>query len=99
MEQAAEFHGRVLLHRWQGVRIDIQGDLDPLVPQPFRHDFNRHASLKQERGARVADSMEGDPFDLGLRMVFHFCTRFVRPVRGSTFRPTSRTIVQLPGYR
>lgn len=64
MKQPAELGGHVLLHGRQGVRVNVKRDLDPLMPEPFGHHFDRDAGLKQEGGAGVAEPMERDRFDV-----------------------------------
>lgn len=54
MEQPAKFDGRFLLHAGKRVRVDVERDLDSFMAEPFRHHFDRNASLKQERGAGEA---------------------------------------------
>jgi hypothetical protein len=45
---------RVLLHPWQNVRIKINRDADPRVPEPFRGDLRVDAAREQMRRVRVA---------------------------------------------
>lgn len=33
MEQRCELRRRILLHGWQRMGLDVEGDLDPFMPQ------------------------------------------------------------------
>ncbi len=40
-QQGTELYCRVLLHRWQGVRIDVVRDVRLCVAEPLRNDNHR----------------------------------------------------------
>jgi len=56
VQQGSELSSRILLHGGQGMGIDAQGDVDPLVAEPFLHHLNRHPRL-QQRGAGMPQAV------------------------------------------
>jgi len=38
----------ILLHGRQGMGVDVEGDLNPLMAQAFLHQLDGHASLQQQ---------------------------------------------------
>jgi|SRR6478609_1737241 len=52
---APESAGRVLLHRRQRVRVDVQCRGDLLVAEPLLHDVRGDARLEQQRGGGMPE--------------------------------------------
>ena len=66
-ERDAELRGSVVLHRLRRVLIQVGCDPGRRVPEPLRHDLQRHSLLEERRRRRVAQIMQADPPDLGHR--------------------------------
>ena len=41
MEEGREFGRRILLHGRQGMGVDVERDLDPLMAEPLLHHLDR----------------------------------------------------------
>jgi hypothetical protein len=60
VQQGCQLRCRVLLHRGEGMGVDIEGDLDPLVAEPLLYNLDRDTGLQQQRGARMPQPMKLD---------------------------------------
>ena len=69
MQQRAQFSGGVLLHRWERVRVDAEGHLDALVPQPLLHDMGGDAGFQQQRRARMTQAVKRDGLEDELEVI------------------------------
>ncbi len=58
-----EGRGRVLLHRRDDVRVEIEGDRDRDVAEHLGDDLRMHASAEQDRRGRVTEVVEADPLE------------------------------------
>jgi hypothetical protein len=45
--------------------VDVQGDCDTAVTEPFANDLRMHTLLEHERRVRVAKLVEGDSGQVG----------------------------------
>ena len=54
-QQRGHLRGRVLLHRWQGVSVDVVRDVGLCVAEMLRHDLHGNARLECQGRARVTE--------------------------------------------
>ena len=52
--------GRLLLHRWDGVRVGVQGDRDGRVPEALTDDLGMDAGLQGQGGMGVSQVVQSD---------------------------------------
>ena len=64
-QQGTELRRRVLLHRGQGMSVDVVRDVGLRVAEPLRNDLDRNTGLQCQGRARVPHSVELDPPDTG----------------------------------
>ena len=60
MQQRPESASRVLLHRRQRVRVDVECRGDLLVAEPLLHDVRGDARLEQQRGGGMPEPVDRD---------------------------------------
>ena len=54
MKERRQLRRCVLLHRWQGMGIDVERHFDPLIAEPLLYHLDRNARLQQQCRTRMA---------------------------------------------
>ena len=82
VQERAHRGRRLLLHVGQDVRVGVQGNLDPRVTEPLRHNVHRFPGLQQQSCAPWRMPWNVMAFTFAMRNVCHFCLRRSFPSQG-----------------